>query len=179
MREDGEGTPLLRGRAAGGEVGEGAGDLQKAAEVQQDGRSSRCVTREQPQPALLSRVRSRPLLLAVAAVGAAVLVIAVGILSASEQAVSAPVGDTRLAATAPRQESSGAARDAGRSAATSEIGAGERDRGRSGAGSHERGTTKEAGGGWRSQPDRSPGMMQDAGFPSSRGMLFLSCTYHM
>lgn len=137
MRGDGEGTPLLRGRAAGGELDGGAAAVQQPAPV--EGRS-RFVPPEQPP--LLSRARSRPLLLAVAAVGAAVLVIAVGLMSTSGQAGSPQAGGTSLAA--------------------GEVGVGGRDTEGSGAGAgagERGGSSKAAGGGWRSQADRSPGTM--------------------
>lgn len=133
MHGDGECTPLLRGRAAGGERDGGAGGA-----IQQPAPEYR--------PALLPRARPRPLLLAAAAAaGAAVLMVVIGLMStsgqaASPQAVSPHGGGANLAAT-PRQH-------VGRPAA-----------GETGEGSGARsGGSKESGGGWRSQPSRSQGM---------------------
>lgn len=146
MHRDDEGTPLLRGRAAAGELHlRGAATLQQLAP--DEGRQDGGITRLVPpgQSSLLSRTTSRPLMLAVAAVCAAALLLAIGLMSTSERAVTPPQGGgTSLTASAPRQ-TSGTARDPGERKY--------RD------GRDERGGSKVAGGGWRSQADRSPGMM--------------------
>lgn len=157
MREDGEGTPLLRDRAAVGDVHGGGAAVQQPAqhEGQQDGATSRNASRQ--QPAFLSGARSRPLLLAVAAVGAAVLVIAVGLMSISGQAGSPQGGVTSLAAATPR-ENTGSSGDARGHAAEEVFGAGGRDQEGSEAGIGEGvGSSTATGGGWRSQPDRVAG----------------------
>lgn len=164
MREDGEVTPLLRGRPTAGEAGGGATAVQRPAlhEGLPDGNNSknRYGSRGE-QPAPLSQARWRPLLLAVAAVGAAVLMVAVGLMSSSGQAASPQVGGASLAATAPstRQESSRGSGRAGADAAAEEgeavgAGIGGRD---AGVGERESESGRAPGGGWRAQADRLTG----------------------
>lgn len=152
MRDDGESTPFLRGRAAAGELyGAAAGTCRQAPprEDQLDG-PARFFSREQQPVWSSSRARWRQALLAVTSVGAAVLVIAVVlIMSISRQAGSSPQdGGASLAAAAPREI----------------IAAGGR-----GAGSDEGPGSKGPGGGWRPHANRSPGDDARRMFPLSSG----------
>jgi len=160
MREDGEAAPLLRGRPAGGQQEAGPSSAQQRAGVGEDcdhaGDRSRFVSRRLPPSALLTRARSHPLLLAVAAVAAVaatVLVIGAGMRSTSEQGVGRGGGDMSLAA-APG--SSGAdAREEGRAALDL---AGRGEGGVGGGGTGRGGSSSGASsGGWRSQAARAQG----------------------
>ena len=150
MRDDGESTPFLRGRAAAGELyGAAAGTCRQAPprEDQPDG-LDRFFSREQQPVWSSSRARWRRALLAVTSVGAAVLVIAVVLMSISRQAGSSPQdGGASLAAAAPR-EISGSYGHAGGHTVGEVIAAGGR-----GAGSDKGHGSKGPGGGWRPPGD--------------------------
>eukprot|EP00903_Cladosiphon_okamuranus_P014415 g13381.t1 len=163
MPEDSEATPLLRGRATVGDA-HGAVASVPQREGQQEGARGRYAWRH--QAALLSRARSRPLLVAVVAVGAAVLVIAVGLLSTSGQAGIPHDGGASLAAAAPRGSSRGSGQVAGGQGAEDVVRERAAERGRDGsedkakaqAGPGKRvSSSTVAGGGWRSQPERAAG----------------------
>ncbi len=171
MRDEGEAAPLLRGRPAGGQQGVGPSSPQQPAGVRQDGQHagdrSRFVSGRQPS-ALLSRARSHPLLLlAVGAVGAAVLVIGAGMRSTSEQGVGRGGGDLSLAAApgssgiaAAGKEGSGGS---GGTAAALDL-AGRRDGDAGGVGAvgatDNEGGSGASGGGWRSQAERAQGELR-------------------
>lgn len=176
MPENGESAPLLRGRPGGGHQSGGALLPRQAGgahpEADHAGDGSRFVSRRLPA-VLLKRARSHGLLLAVAAVGAAVLVIGAGMRSTSEQGISRGGGDVSLAA-APAGGSD-AARDGGSEAAAAAAAldlVGRRD----GGGVVVGGTGKGGGsrvpsGGWRSQSERAPGTTQSQPRPSVAGWM--------
>lgn len=161
MRGEGEAAPLLRGRPEGGQQGVGPSPQQPAG-VRQDsdhaGDRNRFVSRRLPS-ALLSRARSHPLLLAVAAVGAAVLVIGAGMRSASEKGVGRGGGDVSLSAAPGSTREEGSGGNAGAAAAL-DLG-GRRDGGVVVGGIGERGGGRGgSSGGWRSQAERGQGTSQ-------------------
>lgn len=181
MREDSEGTPLLRGHPSGGLQDDGAPASKQAVggASQEDvgcrassssGSSSRRI--QSRFGSFVTRdPRHFPLPLAVAAVGVGVLVFTVGFMSMSGT-VGQLAGDASLAATAAARPSTavvvpgdgkrgvtGAARGA------RDGGLGHREEGHWGGtgsrvgGAGEDGGSKTASGGWRSQAERSPGMI--------------------
>lgn len=173
MREDSEGTPLLRGRPAGGLQDEGDPAFQRlAAEaIQHDdagcGASSSRRTRGRFVTFFTRDPRSLPSLLAVAALGVGALFLTVGFMSTSTT-VGEQAGDVSLTATAavpstviPVDSTGGVTARAGGAGdgggrdregdgdgAGISVGDGGRDRG-----------SMAASGGWRSQSERSPGTM--------------------
>lgn len=162
-REVGERTPLLRGRTTG-ELHGGAGTTHQTApdKGKPEPKSGTTADVSPFLSALLSSsARSRLVVpLSVVAVAAALLLVAVGLVTPmSWQAVSPTGGGASLAGTAPEHGGSGTARHASRPP-TAEDAAKGRPKDDSGTGSEGRGGSDS---GWRSQPHRSTGTYEMQG----------------
>lgn len=178
MREESEGTPLLRGRPGGGlQSEEDPAFQQPAAEAIHEDDAG--VTSSRTSSSSISSSnrrypcrfvafvtgdpRSFPLLLAVAAVSIGVLVLTIGFMSTSG-GVGERASDVNLPATTTTARSSTIApggSNGGATAGAAGAGGGARNGGLryiEGDGAGDDGGSKAESGGWRSQAERSPGM---------------------